>query len=155
MPAPAPWANTKQARAVVGRIRSAETEAAFPIPMSSFCALAIFISSARYSRRGYSTLHPIRAFRNLRICTHHDASVRAEAVVIRIDKATRTRGGIVGMGEQVGDRLGMLMLLANLSVHPESVPIHAVRPPRHDIEIGRRLAARVQIGVQAGVQAAI
>ena len=37
----------------------------------------------------------------------------------------RTRcGGIVGTGEQVGDRLGMLMLLANLSVHPESVPIN-------------------------------
>ena len=33
-------------------------------------------------------------------------------------------GGIVGMGEQVGDRLGMLMLLANLTVHPESVPIN-------------------------------
>ena len=33
-------------------------------------------------------------------------------------------GGIVGMGEQVGDRLGMLMLLANLAVHPESVPIN-------------------------------
>ena len=33
-------------------------------------------------------------------------------------------GGILGMGEQVGDRLGMLMLLANLAVHPESVPIN-------------------------------
>jgi biotin synthase len=33
-------------------------------------------------------------------------------------------GGIVGMGEQVGDRLGMLMLLANLPTHPESVPIN-------------------------------
>jgi biotin synthase len=33
-------------------------------------------------------------------------------------------GGIIGMGEQVGDRLGMLMLLANLPVHPESVPIN-------------------------------
>jgi biotin synthase len=33
-------------------------------------------------------------------------------------------GGIVGMGEQVGDRLGMLMLLANLAIHPESVPIN-------------------------------
>jgi biotin synthase len=33
-------------------------------------------------------------------------------------------GGIVGMGEQVGDRLGMLMLLANLAVHPASVPIN-------------------------------
>jgi biotin synthase len=33
-------------------------------------------------------------------------------------------GGIVGMGEKVGDRLGMLMLLANMAVHPESVPIN-------------------------------
>jgi biotin synthase len=33
-------------------------------------------------------------------------------------------GGIIGMGEQVGDRLGMLMLLANLPAHPESVPIN-------------------------------
>jgi biotin synthase len=33
-------------------------------------------------------------------------------------------GGIVGMGEQVSDRLGMLLLLANLAVHPESVPIN-------------------------------
>ncbi|MDB5617146.1 MAG: biotin synthase [Tardiphaga sp.] len=33
-------------------------------------------------------------------------------------------GGIVGMGEQVEDRLGMLMLLANLPHHPESVPIN-------------------------------
>jgi biotin synthase len=33
-------------------------------------------------------------------------------------------GGIVGMGEQVEDRLGMLVLLANLPEHPESVPIN-------------------------------
>ncbi|BEV45350.1 biotin synthase BioB [Afipia carboxidovorans] len=33
-------------------------------------------------------------------------------------------GGIVGMGEQVEDRLGMLVLLANLAEHPESVPIN-------------------------------
>jgi biotin synthase len=33
-------------------------------------------------------------------------------------------GGIVGMGEQVEDRLGMLVLLANLPSHPESVPIN-------------------------------
>jgi biotin synthase len=31
-------------------------------------------------------------------------------------------GGIVGLEETVGDRLGMLMLLANLAVHSESVP---------------------------------
>ncbi len=33
-------------------------------------------------------------------------------------------GGIIGMGERVHDRLGMLLLLANLPTHPESVPIN-------------------------------
>lgn len=33
-------------------------------------------------------------------------------------------GGIVGMGERVEDRLSMLVLLANLPNHPESVPIN-------------------------------
>ncbi|MGR4932232.1 biotin synthase BioB [Bradyrhizobium sp. CAR08] len=33
-------------------------------------------------------------------------------------------GGIVGMGERVEDRLGMLTILANLPSHPESVPIN-------------------------------
>ncbi|UPJ77186.1 biotin synthase BioB [Bradyrhizobium sp. 187] len=33
-------------------------------------------------------------------------------------------GGIIGMGERVQDRLGMLVLLANLPSHPESVPIN-------------------------------
>ncbi|AHY48705.1 MULTISPECIES: biotin synthase BioB [Bradyrhizobium] len=33
-------------------------------------------------------------------------------------------GGIIGMGERVEDRLGMLVLLANLPNYPESVPIN-------------------------------
>ena len=33
-------------------------------------------------------------------------------------------GGIVGMGEEVVDRAGLLMQLANMSEHPESVPIN-------------------------------
>jgi biotin synthase len=33
-------------------------------------------------------------------------------------------GGIVGMGEQVEDRVGMIEALATLPVHPESVPIN-------------------------------
>ena len=33
-------------------------------------------------------------------------------------------GGIVGMGEGVADRVGMIATLANLPVHPESVPIN-------------------------------
>jgi biotin synthase len=50
----------------------------------------------------------------------------------RIDTLTHVRdagikvccGGIVGMGEAVADRLGMLVLLANMPSHPESVPIN-------------------------------
>jgi biotin synthase len=33
-------------------------------------------------------------------------------------------GGIVGMGEGLDDRVGMITTLANLPVHPESVPIN-------------------------------
>src|SRR3974390_418326 len=33
-------------------------------------------------------------------------------------------GGIVGMGEELEDRVGMIVTLANLPVHPESVPIN-------------------------------
>jgi biotin synthase len=39
-------------------------------------------------------------------------------------------GGIVGMGEQPGDRAGLLQQLANLPQHPESVPVNMlVRVP--------------------------
>ncbi|MGB5587671.1 MAG: biotin synthase BioB [Gammaproteobacteria bacterium] len=33
-------------------------------------------------------------------------------------------GGIIGMGESAADRVGLLMTLANLPVHPESVPVN-------------------------------
>ena len=33
-------------------------------------------------------------------------------------------GGIVGMGEEENDRIGLLMQLANLAEHPESVPVN-------------------------------
>ena len=50
----------------------------------------------------------------------------------RLDTLSRVRdagmkvcsGGIVGMGEGSDDRSGLLMQLANLPVHPESVPIN-------------------------------
>ncbi len=35
-------------------------------------------------------------------------------------------GGIIGMGEGIDDRIGMLVTLANLSPQPESVPINAL-----------------------------
>jgi biotin synthase len=37
-------------------------------------------------------------------------------------------GGIVGMGEEPGDRADMLVTLANLPEHPESVPINLLIP---------------------------
>jgi biotin synthase len=37
-------------------------------------------------------------------------------------------GGIVGMGEEEIDRIGMLVTLANLPEHPESVPINMLIP---------------------------
>ena len=36
-------------------------------------------------------------------------------------------GGIIGMGESLNDRLGLLMQLANQNPHPESVPINALQ----------------------------
>lgn len=54
----------------------------------------------------------------------------------RLDTIENTRkanitvccGGIIGMGESVDDRIAMLMTLANLDPHPESVPINALVP---------------------------
>lgn len=37
-------------------------------------------------------------------------------------------GGIIGMGETDDDRIGMLLTLANLPEHPESVPINVLVP---------------------------
>lgn len=58
--------------------------------------------------------------------------ITTRALQDRIDTLTRVRevgvkvccGGIIGIGEHVDDRLGMLVLLANLPNHPESVPIN-------------------------------
>jgi biotin synthase len=35
-------------------------------------------------------------------------------------------GGIIGMGESIDDRCGMLLELAQLEPHPESVPVNAL-----------------------------
>lgn len=37
-------------------------------------------------------------------------------------------GGIIGLGETDNDRVGMLLTLANLPQHPESVPVNALVP---------------------------
>jgi biotin synthase len=59
-------------------------------------------------------------------------------------------GGIIGMGESIGDRCGMLMTLANLDPHPESVPVNALvpvegtplanQPPVEPLELVRMIA---------------
>jgi biotin synthase len=65
-------------------------------------------------------------------------------------------GGIIGMGESLDDRCGMLMTLANLNPQPESVPVNALvaapgtpladRPPVDPIELVRMIAtARILI----------
>jgi biotin synthase len=59
-------------------------------------------------------------------------------------------GGIIGMGESIDDRCGMLLTLANLDPQPESVPINALvavpgtplaaRPPIDAFELVRMCA---------------
>jgi biotin synthase len=77
----------------------------------------------------------------------------------RLDTLQRVRragvqlccGGIVGMGESLEDRAGLLATLANLDPHPESVPINALvavpgtplekRPPVDPLDLVRMVAA--------------
>lgn len=47
---------------------------------------------------------------------------------VRAAKISVCSGGIIGMGERVEDRIGMLHTLATLPEHPESVPINALVP---------------------------
>ena len=53
-------------------------------------------------------------------------------------------GGIVGMGESVRDRAGLLIQLANLPQHPESVPINMLvkveGTPLADLDLAERIA---------------
>jgi len=59
-------------------------------------------------------------------------------------------GGIIGMGESVRDRAGMLQVLASFDPHPESVPINALvavegtpldgRPPVEPLDLVRMIA---------------
>ena len=62
----------------------------------------------------------------------YDEIITTRTYQDRLDTLDRVRdaginvcsGGIVGMGEARDDRAGMLMTLANMSKHPESVPIN-------------------------------
>lgn len=47
---------------------------------------------------------------------------------VRKTNITVCSGGIIGMGESLEDRMGMLVTLANMNPHPESVPINTLVP---------------------------
>lgn len=47
---------------------------------------------------------------------------------VRGAKISVCSGGIIGMGEKIDDRIGMLHVLATLPEHPESVPVNALVP---------------------------
>jgi biotin synthase len=75
-------------------------------------------------------------------------------------------GGIIGMGESIDDRCGMLVELASLEPHPESVPINALvriagtplesLPPVEPLELVRMIATarilmpRTRVRLSAG-----
>jgi len=68
--------------------------------------------------------------------SHYNAVISTRTFQDRLDTLERVRaagmkvccGGILGMGEGKEDRVDMLVTLANLSVHPESVPINLLIP---------------------------
>ncbi|MEM9895472.1 MAG: biotin synthase BioB [Bacteroidota bacterium] len=47
---------------------------------------------------------------------------------VRKAKISVCSGGIIGMGESAEDRMGMLLTLSSMEIHPESVPINALVP---------------------------
>jgi biotin synthase len=84
---------------------------------------------------------------------------------VRKTNVTVCSGGIIGMGESVEDRAGMLVALSTLNPQPESVPINALVPvegtpmeeakPVEIWEMIRMVAARIimpetQVRLSAG-----
>src|SRR6478735_6724547 len=67
---------------------------------------------------------------------HYDKIITTRTYDDRLDTLGHVRkagisvcsGGIIGMGENHDDRVGMLHVLANMPTHPESVPVNALVP---------------------------
>ncbi len=67
---------------------------------------------------------------------HYGRIISTHSFADRLDTLARVRdanikvccGGIVGLGEEAVDRVDMLLTLANLPEHPESVPINMLIP---------------------------
>jgi biotin synthase len=62
------------------------------------------------------------------ISTHSFADRQETLAYVRQSGIKVCCGGIVGMGEEAIDRVDMLLTLANLPEHPESVPINMLIP---------------------------
>jgi biotin synthase len=86
------------------------------------------------------------------IITTRDFSDRLQTLQnVRAAGITVCSGGIIGMGESIDDRCGLLVTLARQDPHPESVPINALvavkgtplgdRAPVEPIEMVRMIAA--------------
>lgn len=67
---------------------------------------------------------------------YYSEIIKTRSFADRLDTLARVReagikvcsGGIVGLGETIEDRIDMLVTLANLDEHPESVPINMLIP---------------------------
>lgn len=70
------------------------------------------------SEENYETIITTRKYED-RLHTLHN---------VRKAKISVCSGGIIGLGESVEDRVGMLHVLSTLPQHPESVPINALVP---------------------------
>jgi biotin synthase len=92
------------------------------------------------SREHYRSIISTRTYED-RLCTLRN--VRQAGITV-------CSGGIIGMGESIDDRCGMLVELAGLEPHPESVPINALTrvagtpleslPPVESLELVRMIA---------------
>ncbi|MEX1325114.1 MAG: biotin synthase BioB [Synechococcaceae cyanobacterium] len=89
---------------------------------------------------------------------HYDRIITTRTYQERLETLERVRragvtlccGGIIGMGEGLEDRAGLLQVLASLDPHPESVPINALvavegtpledQPPVDPLELVRMVA---------------
>ncbi len=89
---------------------------------------------------------------------HYERIISTRTYQERLETLERVRragvtlccGGIIGMGEALSDRAGLLEVLANLDPHPESVPINALvavegtplqeQPPLDPLELVRMVA---------------
>jgi biotin synthase len=98
------------------------------------------------SRKAYRSIISTRSFDD-RLQTL--ANVRAAGITV-------CSGGIIGMGESIDDRVSMLIELASLDPHPESVPVNALvrvpgtplaeRPPVPGLDLVRMVAtARIMM----------